>query len=58
MLHDIQTLLETLKWRYAHAAVEDALKRAQTNKPSYSAFCWTSCARNTRANAITPLPAV
>lgn len=38
MLHDIQTLLETLKWRHAHAAVEDALQRAEKNKPSYSAF--------------------
>lgn len=38
MLHDIHTLLDALKWRHARAAVDDALKRAQKDKPSYSAF--------------------
>jgi DNA replication protein DnaC len=38
MIHDIHTVLDQLKWRHARAAVDDALRRAQKEKPSYGAF--------------------
>lgn len=38
MIDDIHAILEVLKLRHARAAVADALKAAQKEKPSYSAF--------------------
>ena len=38
MLEDIHTLLDALKLRHARRAVAEAIKDAQKNKPSYSAF--------------------
>lgn len=38
MLDDIHALLDALKLRHARAAVAEALKAAQKDKPSYSAF--------------------
>lgn len=38
MLDDIHALLDALKLPHARAAVAEALKAAQKDKPSYSAF--------------------
>lgn len=38
MLDDIHAILDALKLRHARAAVAEALKSAQKDKPSYSAF--------------------
>jgi DNA replication protein DnaC len=38
MLEDIHTLLDALKLRHARRAVAEAIKAAQKDKPSYSAF--------------------
>ena len=38
MLEDIHTLLDALKLRHARRAVDEAIKAAQKDKPSYSAF--------------------
>lgn len=38
MLTDIYTLMDQLKWRHARESVDELLRRAQKEKPSYSAF--------------------
>jgi len=38
MLEDIHSLLDTLRLRHARRIVDEAIKDAQKNKPSYSAF--------------------
>lgn len=38
MLSEIHTLLDALQWRGTRETIEEALKSAQKNKPSYSSF--------------------
>jgi len=38
MLDDIHTLMDALRLRHARAVVDESLRMAQKNKPSYSAF--------------------